>query len=140
MHQSIKLLCVCLMAFFFTACDANKEPEVFDQAELTELSESFVQEINSGNISIIYDRIEKELKKITRIEDLEFYVQESLEHAGKFEEIVNTRVTLSKHPLTEAPLAGVVVATRRENGTLLYNFGYNENLDITGFSLTFQLR
>lgn len=140
MDKSIKLLFVLLMAFFFTACDANTKPEVFDKAELTELSESLVHEVINGNVSIIYDRVEKEIKKLTRLEDLELHVQARFEQAGAFEEIANTRVTLGKHPLTEAPIAGVVVATRCEKGTLLYNFGYNEALDITGFSMTFQLR
>lgn len=130
---------IVLLCSLFFGC-AEKKPEVFDKAELKTLSESLVQEVLVGNVPAVYDRVIKEYRDLTPLEAFEAHATDQLAKAGAFDSVVATQVDLGEEPLTKAPQAQVVVVTRCANGTLKYNFVFNEALEIRGFLMDFQLR
>lgn len=139
--KSKQTILICLIFLILSsACAKKEEVHKFDEEKLLTLSEELVSEANSGNGKAIYDLIEETFRKTTTVDGINEFIAFQLSKTTEFDSIIKTTFSQSVHPLEKYPIASVVVLARFENGTMTYNFSYNELNEILGFSMVFQLK
>lgn len=139
--KSKQTILICLIFLILSsACAKKEEVHKFDEEKLLTLSEELVSEANSGNGKAIYDLIEEIFRKTTTVDGINEFIAFQLSKTTEFDSIIKTTFSQSVHPLEKYPIASVVVLARFENGTMTYNFSYNELNEILGFSMVFQLK
>lgn len=140
MKNKLYIIIGLMFLLLFSACSKAEEEHKFDEEKLISLSEELVSEANNGNGKAIYDLLEETIKKTATVEQIDEFVAFQLSKATEYDSIIKTTFSQSLHPLDKYPIAAVVVLARFENGTMTYNFNYNELNEILGFSMVFQAK
>lgn len=122
------------------ACSKSEEMHKFDEAKLISMSEELVSEVNKVNGQAVYDLIEENIRKTATVDGFNQMIDKQLKKTTEFDSIISTNFSQSLHPLEKYPIGQVVVLARFKNGTMTYNFNYNELNEIIGFSMVFQLK
>lgn len=123
-----------------SACSKTEEKHKFDEAKLISMSEELVSEANKVNGQAIYDLIEETIRKTVTVESFNEMIDSQLKKTTEYDSIISTTFSQSLHPLEKYPIGQVVVLARFGNGTMTYNFNYNELNEIIGFSMVFQVK
>ena len=136
-----KIIIISIMFLLMTAaCSKAEELHKFDEAKLIRMSEDLVSEVNKVNGQAVYDLIEETIRKTATVDGFNQMIDKQLKKTTEFDSIISTNFSQSLHPLEKYPIGQVVVLARFENGTMTYNFNYNELNEIIGFSMVFQLK
>lgn len=137
-----KLLFISTFIFLIimTGCSEKVEEHKFDESKLKSVSEDLILEVNSSNGQVILDLMEVNVRKTVTIEQFNEMIDNQLSKAKMFDSIISTTFSQSLHPLEKYPIALVVVLAKFENGTMTYNFNFNELNEIIGFNMVFQTK
>ncbi len=143
-HRGIRLLVLIGIVLFvlgnLSACKKEEAEVVFDVDKLKEQCNALTLQAVEGDVSPIFEMIKEDYKNGTSLEGFQEYLDTRLRQAEDFEEIIKSEFMQGQHPLDKYLIGSVVDLVRYTNGLMSFTYQFNENNELIGFAITFEVR
>lgn len=143
-HRGIKwfvYISVVLLVFgCLSACKKEEAAIVFDVEMLKEQCDNLTLQAVEGDASPIYAMIKEDYKNGSSLEGFQEYLEMRLNQAEEFEEIIKSDFSQSEHPLEKYKIGSIVNLVRFTNGLMTFTYQFNEENEMIGFAVTFEVR
>lgn len=139
--RSFVYLCVILFVLgSLSACKKEEAAIVFDVEGLTERCNTLTLQAVEGDVSPIYEMIKEDYRNGTSLEGFQEYLETRLSQAEEFEDIIKSDFSQGEHPLEKYKIGSIVNLVRFTNGLMTFTYQFNEENEMIGFAVTFEVR
>lgn len=127
------VMCVCMMAMFFSGCGSTKLADSFDEETVKTSAETLIDLLNEGDYEGVIENFSQELSDAISPDRLEETMADALTAAGAFGEYKSVAVVGQKNQQTGEDNAVAVIVAEYENSKIVYTVSYAPDMKVNGF-------
>lgn len=132
-HVLGKIIGVCMIAIFLTACGSHSLPEQFDEETIIAEAEKAVGYFNEQDYQGILDMGNDEFQEAVTVEEFVAQCNPYLERCGEYQGISKTIVLGNVDQETQKAYGGVVMVGTYSDGTIQFTIAFDEEMKLAQF-------